>query len=91
MHAKLLLGQIVATPGALEALGPAKQDTALFLSRHQRGDWGDLCEEDKKEHACSVRNNFRILSAHVLNTGVRIWIVPEADRSVPTIFLPEED
>lgn len=91
MHAKLLLGQIVATPGALEALVPAKQDTALFLSRHHHGDWGDLCEEDKKEHACFVRNNFRILSAHVLNTGVRIWIVPEADRNVPTRFLPEED
>ena len=47
---------------------------------------GDLCEEDTKEKACSGLNNFRILSAYARNTGVRIWILTEADRSATTIL-----
>jgi hypothetical protein len=36
------LGRVVATPGALEALVTAGQTAEEFLSRHHRGDWGDL-------------------------------------------------
>jgi hypothetical protein len=36
----LPLGQIVATPGALEALARAGQEAKLFLERHASGDWG---------------------------------------------------
>lgn len=90
MPAKFLLGRIVATPSALEALLQANQEATEFLSRHQHGDWGDLCEEDKRENNFSVLNNFRILSAYTLKTSVKIWIITEADRSVITILLPEE-
>ena len=90
MPTKFLLGEIVATPGALEVLSQAKQNVVEFLSRHQHGDWGDLCEEDRRENDFSVLNNFRILSAYTLTTGVQIWIITEADRSVTTILLPEE-
>ena len=31
-----------------------------------------------------------ILSAYTLTTGVKIWLITEADRSVTTILLPEE-
>jgi hypothetical protein len=88
--AKFLLGQIVATPGALAALQAANQDPLEFLSRHQHGDWGELDPEDKKENEFSVLNNFRILSAYRLKTDVKIWIITEADRSATTILLPEE-
>ena len=88
--AKFLLGQLVATPGALKALEEAGQDPLEFLRRHQQGDWGDLGEEDKKENEFSVLNNFRILSAYTLTTSVKIWIITEADRSATTILLPEE-
>ncbi len=88
--AKFLLGQLVATPGALQALETAGQIPLEFLSRHQHGDWGDLGEEDKKENEFSVLNNFRVLSAYILKTGVKIWIITEADRSATTILLPEE-
>ena len=47
------LGQIVATPGAIEALQKAGQPATEFLNRHVRGDWGDVCEEDRQanDHA----------------------------------------
>ena len=42
------LGQIVATPGALEALSVTGEQPYEFLNRHQQGDWGDLDDEAKK-------------------------------------------
>ena len=89
-NAKFLLGQLVTTPGALAALSQANQNPVEFLSRHQLGDWGEVPTEDKKENDFSVLNGLRILSAYTLTTGVKIWIITEADRSVTTILRPEE-
>jgi hypothetical protein len=84
------LGQIVATPGALDAILEAKENPATFLSRHVTGDWGELDEHDRQENEFSVANGLRILSAYTLNTGTRLWVITEADRSVTTILLPSE-
>jgi hypothetical protein len=84
------LGRVVATPGALEALGDADQSPFEFLERHQTGDWGELCEEDKRENEFSVRNGFRILSAYRTRNDVKIWVITEADRSVTTLLHPHE-
>src|SRR5687767_13144626 len=84
------LGQVVSTPGALEALQEAGQDPLELLKRHQSGDWGDLDEEDKAENDFSVNKELRILSAYTLSTGVKLWLITEADRSVTTFLLPSE-
>jgi hypothetical protein len=84
------LGRIVATPGALRALEQANQNPFEFLERHQAGDWGELCEEDKRENEFSVRNGFRILSSYRTRNGTKIWVITEADRSVTTLLRPHE-
>jgi hypothetical protein len=85
------LGQIVSTPGALEALNDEGINGLELLRRHVTGDWGDLCEDDRRENDLSVKEGFRILSAYLLpRTGVKLWIITEADRSVTTFLLPEE-
>ena len=84
------LGRLVATPGALRELEEAEQSPREFLQRHVTGDWGDLCEEDKNENEFSLKNELRILSAYTLRTGVKIWVITEADRSATTILLPDE-
>lgn len=84
------LGRIVATRGALRALERAGQSPAEFLDRHVNGDWGELDDEDKQENEFSVERGFRILSAYTTNTGDKIWIITEADRSVTTFLLPSE-
>ncbi len=83
-------GQIVATPGALEALRVNEQTASEFLIRHVRGDWGCLCAEDKQANDEALADDLRILSAYRLNDGVRIWVITECDRSVTTVLLPEE-
>ena len=43
-------GQIVATPGALEAFRASGDDPLAYVVRHIAGDWGDVDEHDKKEN-----------------------------------------
>lgn len=84
------LGQIVATPGALRALEISGEEPFHFLYRHASGDWGELDEEDTRENELSLREGLRLLSAYRLNSGDKLWIITEADRSVTTLLLPEE-
>jgi hypothetical protein len=85
------LGRLVATPGALAALGKAGQTPLEFLARHVRGDWGELSDEDRKENQFSLERGFRLLSSYRINAGdTKLWVITEADRSATTILLPEE-
>jgi len=86
----LELGFVVATPGALAALEAVGQLPTELLARHEAGDWGEVGAEDRAENELSVRDGFRVLSAYTLRTGVKLWIITEADRSATTILLPEE-
>jgi hypothetical protein len=87
---QLELGRTLATPGALAALEEAGETPDQFLRRHELGDWGDVGPEDWQENELSIRDGFRLLSSYHLSTGVKIWIITEADRSATTILLPEE-
>ena len=87
---KFSLGQMVATPSALDALADSGQSPADFLSRHVRGDWGEVCQEDGQANDDAVVNGERLLSAYRTLKGVRIWTITEADRSSTCILLPEE-
>jgi hypothetical protein len=84
------LGQIVATPGALEALESSLQTPAEFLTRHVSGDWGDLSADDIAENEFSIKNGFRLLSSYLTARGQRLWVITEAQRDVTTLLLPDE-
>jgi hypothetical protein len=84
------LGQIVATPGALEALNEARQSPVEFLARHARGDWGEVCAEDKALNDEAVKDGSRILSAYQTKLGTKLWVITEADRSSTCLLLPDE-
>jgi hypothetical protein len=87
---KFALGQVVATPGALEALARSGQTPNEFLLAHVAGDWGELSHEDKCLNNQALVDGDRILSAYRTVTGDKIWVITEADRSSTCILLPEE-
>jgi hypothetical protein len=68
----------------------AGQEPASFLLRHLSGDWGEVDSHDAAENEFALEQQLRIMSAYQLNTGGRIWIITEADRSATTFLLPEE-
>jgi hypothetical protein len=90
------LGQIVATPGALESCPPSRRWHCL--ASHARGDWGCVCKEDAAMNDEAVKAGARILSAYPIDPAKpskgwgenTLWIITEADRSVTTFLLPEE-
>ena len=83
------IGQIVATPGALDLLDREAVNAADLILRHQSGDWGNVSPEDAQENDLSVVNGARILSSYPIGNE-RIWIITEADRSSTSLLLPEE-
>ena len=83
-------GQIVATPGALEAFEASGESLLAFLERHLAGDWGELSPEDIRENELSLQHGWRLLSAYTLKNGTKIWIITEATRESTTILLPSE-
>jgi hypothetical protein len=87
---RFTLGQVVATPGALKAIEASGDSLFSYLSRHQSGDWGEVDAHDRKENELSLVQGFRLMSVYSLSTGVKIWVITEADRSSTCILLPEE-
>ncbi len=84
------LGEVYLTIGAQEALEESNQTTVEFLARHQKGDWGLVCEDDRRENELSLKEGFRILSSYKTSKGVKIWIISEASRDSTTLLLPSE-
>jgi len=89
------LGQLVATPGALRALQESGQSPAFFLDKHVQGDWGQVCDEDKRANDQALVDGSRLLSAYRTLRNVRIWVITEAadddgKRAATTLLLPEE-
>jgi hypothetical protein len=92
----LPLGKCVATPGAIEAMREAGVDPASLLRRHESGeDWGDLDAHDKAANDEALTDGSRILSAYILPTGAKLWVITEGTddsgvRESTCILLPSE-
>jgi len=84
------LGQLAITPGALKAIRDTGRFAIDYLARHAHGDWGELDLEDWDANDTALIDGERLLSAYSLSSGVKIWIITEADFSATTILLPEE-
>lgn len=84
------LGRVFGTSGAHDAFIEAGENPLPYLARHAMGDWGIVDAEDAQANRSAVRDGGRLLSAYELSTGVKVWIITEADRSTTTILLPSE-
>jgi hypothetical protein len=87
MPALFQLGQIVATPGALQAIPP--EVITASIRRHVTGDYGDLDDGDKQANTWSIEHGERILSAYEHN-GSRYYVITERTRELATVLLCEE-
>ena len=84
------LGNVYLTVGAKEALEESNQLPNEFLLKHQKGDWGLVCEDAKRENELSVKEGFRILSSYKTSKDVKLWLISEANRSATTLLLPDD-
>jgi hypothetical protein len=92
---KFNLGQVVATPAALDTLTRVGISGYDLLSRHAQGDWGNLDDEDRQANDNALKYGSRLLSSYLLSDGSKVWIITEAaddqgKREATTILLPED-
>jgi len=85
---KFQLGMLFATPNALDQV--PNDDIQTSLSRHLSGDWGDVCKDDWKANDQALLDDTRLLSVYNSTSGVKFWIITEADRSLTTVLMPED-
>ena len=83
------LGQVVSTPGAIQAMVENHVGSIDLLARHAFGDWGTMEDEDKAANDQAVKSGGRIFSSYPLPDGTVIWVITEWDRSATTFLLPE--
>jgi len=82
------LGDFYVTAAVERTLSP--DDIATALARHARGDWGDVSDADWAENEASLSHGLRLFSVYHDRTGVKFWIITEADRSARTVLLPDD-
>lgn len=82
------IGDLYVTAQADREL--AKTDILKALERHTQRDWGDVGEEDRQANDASLADGSRLLSEYHSQSGVRFWVITEADRSATTVLLPED-
>lgn len=75
-------GRIVGTPAVLSIL--TDKEVTYVLTRHAKGDWGEVSEANKKENDFSAKNGYRICSVYTVR-GMKVHVITEADRSATTI------
>jgi hypothetical protein len=82
------LGRVVITANAHTRL--SEQVVLVSLARHANGDWGDVCEDDRRENEFSLERGFRLLSVYRDESETTFWIITEADRSATIVLMPDE-
>jgi hypothetical protein len=85
MSARFSPGFVLKGRSATEQLDPSDLDSAL--SRHCRGDWGDVSRNDWLMNDWSVENGDRILSSYTDRNGTKFWILTDAERATTMIFV----
>ncbi len=71
-------------------LAIAADEIQAGLLRHTKGDWGDVCDEDRLSNDEALVREFRLFSVFQTSDETKFWIITEADRSCTMILLPEE-
>lgn len=83
-------GRLVMTPGVRALIEETRLNVLTYLHRHLQGDWGDLCDEDRRANDAALRDDDRLLSSYTVSPTQKLWIITEYDRSVTTLLLPDE-
>jgi len=83
-------GQLVMTAGVSDLVQQGRLTPVPYLRRHLDGDWGDLCDDDRRSNDAALKSGDRLFSSYQVTPTLKLWIITEWDRSVTTLLLPEE-
>lgn len=82
------IGQMVATPQALERLAKHGFNVNALTARHHSGDWGDISKPDARRNEQALNSGSRLLSVYRLVEKMWLQSMPRTERSrLPTIWI----
>ncbi len=89
------LGRVMMTTalqGRVQESNPEHWEEELkgMIKRHASGDWGALEDFDRKQNDRALQEGGRLFSAYINSSGIRLYVITEADRSCTTALLPED-
>ena len=91
-NAKFPLGDLVVTTNAAAKLNAI--DAFELLVRHESGDWGEVCEEDRETNERALKDGSRLFSVYEEEgengASMRVYVITEWNREATTILLPED-
>lgn len=82
------IGDLYMTRGVNEEIEII--EIQLALNRYLKGDWGNVCKEDKETNDYALKNGERLLASYTSSKGIDFWIITEWDRKTTTVLLPSE-
>jgi len=85
-----ILGKVKLSPAAAAALVAAGHDLESLLSRHQRGDWGDVDQPQRQYNDWALRHEAILWSTYRLGNEVALLVSTAADRSYTHVLLESE-
>lgn len=83
------LGQVVATPAAIDFCQDHSVHPLTLIRRHHHGDFGDMDPGDIAANLSAIKSGARVFSSYQIGSG-KVWVITEADRSSTCILLPDE-
>jgi hypothetical protein len=85
------LGKIIMTPSAISIISRFRVPIGDLLGRHERGDYGEVTENDWRENTLALMPDTveRIMSVYNIEVE-KLWVITDPDRNVTTL-LTEED
>ena len=78
------------TAGVNDLVQRGELNPVPYLKRHLDGDWGDLCDDDRRSNDAALKSGDRLFSSYQVTRDLKLWIITEWDRSVTTLLLPSE-
>lgn len=85
-----LAEKVQYTKKAGELLAKLEENPAVYLERHEAGDWGLVSEFERKKNEKSLRNNSRIVSIYQVSSGEQVMLITDLEQSISTFLMPEE-
>lgn len=79
------LGQVVATPGALELMRLTETSPLRLIARHVAGDWGECDPEDVQTNNEALQHGFRVMSVYRLPLMEEGSAKPEGSEPAPSL------
>ncbi len=91
MIPRFRLGLYTVTPEAARVIEESGQEATDFLTRHMRGNWGSISDEETARNDAAITSGGELKSVYKTLLGGTIWIITSADRRKTTVMLPGDE